>query len=291
MIFNYTLEDLARAIAGLEEHEQNAIIGNNLINMQYLLKLMNDDGTCKDTIEKLDEGIEQLNNTIEQYPLVVLGTAVTAGVMIWQKYKQSVIDIKEAGETARSEFKSIQDEMNSTASKVNEVKDRYAELAQGVGDLGKATQNQGSLSNDDYEEFLNISNDLADLFPTLTNGYTDNGDAILDLNGDVQTITSSLNGLVEAQKAVAAQDMAKQMPDIFKSYRQDMNDDVKKYNEALEQQKKAQEAIAKLDDSNTGESYITYFDDLSEMMQKHQIRDLKLLSSQRIMNLLISEML
>lgn len=179
--------------------------------------------------------------------------------------------ISELGETARSEFKSIQDEMNSTASKVNEVKDRYAELAQGVGNLGKATQNQGSLSNDDYEEFLNISNDLADLFPTLTNGYTDNGDAILDLNGDVQTITSSLNGLVEAQKAVAAQDMAKQMPDIFKSYRQDMNDDVKKYNEALEQQKKAQEAIAKLDDSNTGESYITYFDDLSEMMQKHQM--------------------
>lgn len=208
---------------------------------------------------------------IKAHPLVVLGTAVAAGVMIWQKYKQSVIDIKEAGETARSEFKSIQDEMNSTASKVNEVKDRYAELAQGVGNLGKATQNQGSLSNDDYEEFLNISNDLADLFPTLTNGYTDNGDAILDLNGDVQTITSSLNGLVEAQKAVAAQDMAKQMPDIFKSYRQDMNDDVKKYNEALEQQKKAQEAIAKLDDSNTGESYITYFDDLSEMMQKHQM--------------------
>lgn len=208
---------------------------------------------------------------IKAHPLVVLGTAVTAGVMIWQKYKQSVIDIKEAGETARREFKSIQDEMNSTASKVNEVKDRYAELAQGVGNLGKATQNQGSLSNDDYEEFLNISNDLADLFPTLTNGYTDNGDAILDLNGDVQTITSSLNGLVEAQKAVASQDMAKQMPDIFKSYRQDMNDDIDKYNEALEQQKKAQEAIAKLDDSNTGESYITYFDDLPEMMQKHQM--------------------
>lgn len=45
--------------------------------------------------------------------------------------------ISELGETARSEFKSIQDEMNSTASKVNEVKDRYAELAQGVGNLGK----------------------------------------------------------------------------------------------------------------------------------------------------------
>ena len=208
---------------------------------------------------------------IKAHPLVVLGTAVAAGVMIWQKYKQSVIDIKEAGETARSEFKSIQDEMNSTASKVNEVKDRYAELAQGVGNLGKATQNQGSLSNDDYEEFLNISTELSELFPSLTNHYTDNGKAILNLNGDVQTITASLDALVEKQKAVAAQDMAKQMPDIFKSYRQDMNDDIDKYNEALEQQKKAQEAIAKLDDSNTGESYITYFDDLSEMMQKHQM--------------------
>lgn len=179
--------------------------------------------------------------------------------------------ISELGETARSEFKSIQDEMNSTASKVNEVKDRYAELAQGVGNLGKATQNQGSLSNDDYEEFLNISTELSELFPSLTNHYTDNGKAILNLNGDVQTITASLDALVEKQKAVASQDMAKQMPDIFKSYRQDMNDDIDKYNEALEQQKKAQEAIAKLDDSNTGESYITYFDDLSEMMQKHQI--------------------
>lgn len=180
-------------------------------------------------------------------------------------------EIQQAGETARSEFKSIQDEMNSTASKVNEVKDRYAELAQGVGNLGKATQNQGSLSNDDYEEFLNISTELSELFPSLTNHYTDNGKAILNLNGDVQTITASLDALVEKQKAVAAQDMAKQMPDIFKSYRQDMNDDIDKYNEALEQQKKAQEAIAKLDDSNTGESYITYFDDLSEMMQKHQM--------------------
>lgn len=221
-----------------------------------------------------------LAGTINALGGMIISSVVSLiGIGVSKLYKQisgkaaeeAKQEIQQLGETARSEFKSIQDEMDSTASKVNEVKDRYAELAQGVGDLGKATQNQGSLSNDDYEEFLNISNDLADLFPTLTNGYTDNGDAILDLNGDVQTITSSLNGLVEAQKAVASQDMAKQMPDIFKSYRQDMNDDIDKYNEALEQQKKAQEAIAKLDDSNTGESYITYFDDLSEMMQKHQM--------------------
>lgn len=186
--------------------------------------------------------------------------------------------ISELGETARSEFKSIQDEMNSTASKVNEVKDRYAELAQGVGDLGKATQNQGSLSNDDYEEFLNISNDLADLFPTLTNGYTDNGDAILDLNGDVQTITSSLNGLVEAQKAVAAQDMAKQMPDIFAEYKQNVNDNKDgysvKYQQALKNRQSAFDAMSYLSDDSTdeyGRYFLTYFDGMEAEFKKYQL--------------------
>jgi len=186
--------------------------------------------------------------------------------------------ISELGETARSEFKSIQDEMNSTASKVNEVKDRYAELAQGVGNLGKATQNQGSLSNDDYEEFLNISNDLADLFPTLTNGYTDNGDAILDLNGDVQTITSSLNGLVEAQKAVAAQDMAKQMPDIFAEYKQNVNDNKDgysvKYQQALKNRQSAFDAMSYLSDDSTdeyGRYFLTYFDGMEAEFKKYQL--------------------
>lgn len=187
-------------------------------------------------------------------------------------------EIQQLGETARSEFKSIQDEMNATASKVNEVKDRYAELAQGVGNLGKATQNQGSLSNDDYEEFLNISNDLADLFPTLTNGYTDNGDAILDLNGDVQTITSSLNGLVEAQKAVAAQDMAKQMPDIFAEYKQNVNDNKDgysvKYQQALKNRQSAFDAMSYLSDDSTdeyGRYFLTYFDGMEAEFKKYQL--------------------
>lgn len=91
MTFNYTLEDLARAIAGLEEHEQSAIIGNNLINMQYLLKLMNDDDTCKDTIEKLDEGIEQLNNTIEQYER--LADAILSLKVSISEKRKAVIDL------------------------------------------------------------------------------------------------------------------------------------------------------------------------------------------------------
>lgn len=250
-------------IAANEKARVSAIAHNNALKQQTL-------GVKAANVAL--KGLAMAGNMLFETAIVIGISKIIEGISnSIHKAEKLRQEIQQAGETARSEFKSIQDEMNSTASKVNEVKDRYAELAQGVGNLGKATQNQGSLSNDDYEEFLNISTELSELFPSLTNHYTDNGKAILNLNGDVQTITASLDALVEKQKAVASQDMAKQMPDIFKSYRQDMNDDVKKYNEALEQQKKAQEAIAKLDDSNTGESYITYFDDLSEMMQKHQM--------------------
>lgn len=250
-------------IAANEKARVSAIAHNNALKQQTL-------GAKAANVAL--KGLAMAGNMLFETAIVIGISKIIEGISnSIHKAEKLRQEIQQAGETARSEFKSIQDEMNSTASKVNEVKDRYAELAQGVGNLGKATQNQGSLSNDDYEEFLNISTELSELFPSLTNHYTDNGKAILNLNGDVQTITASLDALVEKQKAVASQDMAKQMPDIFKSYRQDMNDDVKKYNEALEQQKKAQEAIAKLDDSNTGESYITYFDDLSEMMQKHQM--------------------
>ena len=187
--------------------------------------------------------------------------------------------ISELGETARSEFKSIQDEMNSTASKVNEVKDRYAELAQGVGNLGKATQNQGSLSNDDYEEFLNISNDLADLFPTLTNGYTDNGDAILDLNGDVQTITSSLNGLVEAQKAVAGQDMLDKMPDIYADYKQNIDAYTSEYDTLVSSTDEIQDRLKSLKeylntDGENGYYYLTGDDQgwgLDKQLEKYGV--------------------
>lgn len=138
--------------------------------------------------------------------------------------------IHELGETARSEFQSIQDSLKSTVSRVNEVKDRYAELAQGVENLGKSNQSRGKLSTEDYEEFLSISNELSSLMPDLTKTYDDNGNAILNLNGDIQTITNSLNDFIEAQKRMAAQDMFTKMPDIYSDYRQTVSEYADKYN-------------------------------------------------------------
>lgn len=113
--------------------------------------------------------------------------------------------IKELGEEAQSSIDSIISSLEENTKTINDVKQKYAELAQGINNLGKVSQNQGTLSNDEYSEFLDISNQLAELFPQLTVGYDDNGNAILNLSGNVGTITGQLNDLIEAEKELAAQ--------------------------------------------------------------------------------------
>lgn len=164
--------------------------------------------------------------------------------------------IEELAETAKSEFKSVKDELDSTKGKVDEVSKKYAELAQNVGKLGTLNQNQGSLSNDDYQEFLDISNELAELFPSLTIGYDENGNAILDLNGDVQTITSSLYDMVDAQKALANQDLADKMPDIYSGFRVKQNDYANDYNKLLSEKRRLDEIYQELVQDKNGVYYI-----------------------------------
>lgn len=188
-------------------------------------------------------GWNLLAGTINALGGMLISSVVSLiGVGVSKLYKQisgkaaeeAKQEIQQLGETARSEFDSIQQNLSSTISTVDEVKQHYAELAQGVGDLGKATQNQGTLTTDDYKDFLDISNQLSDLFPTLTQGYDDNGNAIINLNGDVNTITSSLEHLIDVQKEVAAQEMSDKMPDIYKDYRQTVDDYANKYNNTQE---------------------------------------------------------
>lgn len=227
-----------------------------------------------------------LTGTINALGGMLISSVVSLiGVGVSKLYKQisgkaaeeAKQEIQQLGETARSEFDSIQQNLSSTISTVDEVKQHYAELAQGVGNFGKATQNQGLLSNDDYKDFLDISNQLSDLFPTLTQGYDDNGNAIINLNGDVTTITSSLNSLVEAQKAVASQQIADKMPDIYSDYRQNVSDYADEYNNDLQAMQKAQEAMSyisdpsnySIDQNGNAFQYLPYFSGIEEVMTKY----------------------
>ena len=74
---------------------------------------------------------------------------------------------------------------------------RFAELANGVDSVGRNL----TLTDEEYSEFLKLNNQLAQLLPDNVAYYNENGDAVLDLAYNTDTLSESLNRLVEAQLA------------------------------------------------------------------------------------------
>lgn len=149
----------------------------------------------------------------------------------------------EAGEKAKKEIEDINSTLKTQQDTIKNSAKRFAELSQGIDQL---TGKNVSLSDDDYQEFLDISNQLAEVFPTLSKHYDENGNAIVDLDGDVNTITNSLRNLLEVEEKLARQKVLEQASDVFDSIlakneklkegatiTTDSNVELSKYKEAL----------------------------------------------------------
>lgn len=151
-----------------------------------------------------------------------ISAIITGVVSAFATWINSSKEITEAAEEAKDKIASINDDLKTNTETVENAKQRYAELAQEVENLGKVNQSRGSLSTDEYEEFLDLSNQLAGVFPQLTKGYDDNGNAILDLSGNVNTIVSSLDDLLQKEKDLANQKIMDEFPDVYKGYVKDL---------------------------------------------------------------------
>lgn len=156
-----------------------------------------------------------------------IGVAISAATAAFTKWINKSKEVAKAAEDAKNSIESIREELLSNAGSVNDTKERYAELAQSVENLGKVNQSKGALSDEDYKEFLSTSNQLADIFPSLTVGYDENGNALLSLAGNVDTIVSSLDSLLEKEKEIANQKIMEEFPDVFSGAMQNI-DELKK---------------------------------------------------------------
>ena len=149
-------------------------------------------------------------------PLLIVGGSIAAGILKdksdkknkKQKREKIKTNAKEATESINNSKKSIE----KLEKDANKLIDRYAELAQGVNQL---TNENIKLSTEEYEEFLNIGTELATLFPDLSATYDENGKAMLGLSGDVNTITSSLEKLLETEKKLANEEILKNLPSVL----------------------------------------------------------------------------
>ena len=105
-----------------------------------------------------------------------------------EKCKERVNDIV-------STFNYAIDTANAHKNSINEIALRYNELSKGVDNLGQNV----SLTTDEYSEYTAIANQIAEMFPSMVQGYTNEGNAILKLKGNVNALTDAYEA--EAQAA------------------------------------------------------------------------------------------
>lgn len=100
---------------------------------------------------------------------------------------------KERVDELMSNYKSALDKANSNAKTIEDLAGRYEELSKGVNNFGENV----SLTAEEYSDYNDIVNQIADMFPTLIQGYTNECNAILSLKGNVEQLRDAYK---EAQK-------------------------------------------------------------------------------------------
>lgn len=102
--------------------------------------------------------------------------------------------LREKTEEVTRAFESQKQSLSDTKSKLDSLVSRYEALSKGVDGLNQNV----SLSNDEYSEYLDICNQIGDMFPSLIQGYDEQGNAILTLKGNVEGLTQAYNDMVIA---------------------------------------------------------------------------------------------
>ena len=125
-------------------------------------------------------------------PLIIgVGTALFSW---WQG------EAKRAAEKAAEVFSEESEKYTSYVNTLNDVTtfDKYIE---GVDRLGRNV----SLTEEEYQKWLDSSNALAEVFPELVQYTDDQGNKIVGLNGSVASLTDTLNEYIDAQQRAADQ--------------------------------------------------------------------------------------
>lgn len=179
------------------------------------LGLVTAEGTLTVANHTLGASFKALMASIPVWGWIALGisaviTAVTALSGAFKSNEERLAELNEEYDSLNSTIRNISSEFKSLKTSADEVIPRFAELAKGVNKFGDNV----SLTDEEYAEFLELNNKVAEMFPELNLGMDENGNYMLALSYGADTLTDSLYGLLEAQRLVAAQELADTLPDL-----------------------------------------------------------------------------
>lgn len=142
------------------------------------------------------------------YALIAKGLQLAADAI--DHYVNRAKYAAEAMEEAQQAIDDAQSSLKNVFTILSENKDRFLELSQGVDKFSKNL----SLSEEDYAEYLSISNQLAELSPSLVSGYDEQGNALLTIGSNADETNEKLQSILDTQKAISQQTLIDNMDDV-----------------------------------------------------------------------------
>lgn len=131
-------------------------------------------------------------------------------------YIHRIDNLKEAAEQVKSDINELNKSVFNNSNWISENVSNYEKLSKGVDALGKSI----SLTDDEFQEYNSLTNEIAEMFPQLVIGYTETGDAILSCKNNVDLLTKAY----EEQKQAAQDAVLAQSNTLFKGFKAETTD-------------------------------------------------------------------
>lgn len=152
-------------------------------------------------------------------PLTAVITVATTvlpliiGIVNWISGAEE--EARQAAREAADAFESQKQTISNTKKELDDLIAKYEKLSKGVNGLNQNV----SLSNDEYADYLDVCNRIGEMFPSLIQGYDDQGNAILTLKGNVEGLTEAYNDMVVAANSALLVDART----LFKDFKNQAN--------------------------------------------------------------------
>lgn len=113
-------------------------------------------------------------------------------------------------EKIATEINDKKDAYTSHSTSVNKIKNEYYELADGINSYGENI----SLTSTQYERYIELSNEIAQIYPSLVESYDAQGNAILKCKDNVEALNKAMS---EEKKAYYETIVSKEQDSIGKA--------------------------------------------------------------------------
>lgn len=193
-----------------------------------------------------------LNGVVNASIGMIASSAIEVGFgMINELIHKNEIAMEE-GESARDSIKVQTEAFDEQKQTLEGLTTEYTRLSKGVKITGNNIKNL-SLSDEDFQSFIDTSNQIANIAPSLASGVDANGNFILEAGTNVNTLNKSIEDYLKLQRDVThintRENIDKQYEGLLayndetKSKMDDLKSDLKNKEEAYKEAKASYESL------------------------------------------------